>query len=65
MCVSECTLRNYPHDRGIVFITTAVIRHTANENQQAGTEQASPLFIPVHMYGMGQDGQLMHLCVTR
>lgn len=43
VCVSDSTLRSYPHGSGIVFITTAMIHHTANEKQQAGPEQASPL----------------------
>lgn len=43
VCVSDSTLRSYPHGGGIVFITNAMIHHTANEKQQAGPEQASPL----------------------
>lgn len=43
VCVSDSSLRSYPHGSGIVFITTAMINHTANEKQQSDPEQASPL----------------------
>lgn len=58
LCVSDSTPRSYLHASGTVFITAAVIHRTANEKQQAGPEQASPLHTHtrIHMFGMCQNG---------